>query len=105
LEILGSVIVGPDVSTEQAAEYQMGTIPDNVQRASARQADGFTAEVAFPLAYVNERQAGAWNRLRLNVSVSDFDTHDSRDGSTILHWRPEWTGRGGYPEAGTFLKE
>ncbi len=100
-----SVIVGPEVSPEQAAEYQMGTIPDSVQRASARQPDGFTAEVAFPLAYVNERQAGAWNRLRLNVSVSDFDTHDSRDGSTILHWRPEWTGRGGYPEAGTFVKE
>lgn len=100
-----SVIAGPEVSAEQAAEYEMGEQPDGVSHASVRTADGFTVEYAIPLSYLNVHQGGAWSHVRLNVSVSDFDKHDARDGVTILHWRPEWTGATAYAEAGVFRRD
>jgi hypothetical protein len=99
-----SVMVGPGVSPEQAAAYSAGTAPEGTQKAALALPDGFTAEIAIPLAYLDELQGGAWERVRLNVSVSDFDTRDSRDGVTILHWRPDWRGRNAYPQAGVFRK-
>ena len=99
-----SLIAGPEVSEEQGAEYQMGQAPEGIERASVRTSDGFAAEFAIPLSYVNERQGGSWSHLRLNVSVSDFDEHDARDGATILHWRPDWTGPNAYAEEGVFLR-
>jgi predicted phosphodiesterase len=100
-----SVIAGPETSAEQASEYEIGIKPEGVSRASKAAADGFTAEVAIPLAYLNERQGGDWTRVRLNVGVSDFDRGDAREGVTILYWRPQWTGEHAYPEAGVFVKD
>ncbi|MCC6486355.1 MAG: metallophosphoesterase [Candidatus Hydrogenedentes bacterium] len=100
-----SVIAGPQISPEQAAEFEIGQKPEGVKTASVAAADGFTAEVAIPLASLNARQGGAWKRVRLNVGVSDFDKGDARDGVTILYWRPQWTSGQTYPESGVFVKE
>jgi hypothetical protein len=85
-----SVMTGPQVDAAQLEEYSMGKAPEGVKTASVPAADGFTAEFAIPIAYLNEKQAGAWRHVRLNVAFSDFDRNDSRDGATILYWRPQW---------------
>jgi hypothetical protein len=100
-----SIAAGPQFSDEQAAEYSMGQAPEGVKKASQPTADGFEAEFAIPLAYLNEQQGGDWQRVRLNVGFSDYDTGETRDGVSILYWRPQWTDRArAYPEAGTFVK-
>lgn len=85
-----SVMAGPQVDAAQLEEYSMGDAPEGVKTASLPATGGFTAEFAIPLSYLNEKQAGAWQHVRLNIAFSDFDRNDSRDGATILYWRPQW---------------
>lgn len=85
-----SLMAGPKLDPAQVEEYSMGKAPDGVQTASRPTADGLEAEFAIPLAYLNERQNGDWDHVRLNIGFSDFDRHDSRDGPTILYWRTQW---------------
>jgi Calcineurin-like phosphoesterase/Carbohydrate family 9 binding domain-like len=99
-----SAIAGPEVSDEQGAEYEEGKVPEGLQSASVATEDGFEAEFAIPVSYVDERQQGQWQRVRLNISVSDFDRHDARDGATILSWRPQWFRSGDHPKSGVFVK-
>lgn len=100
-----SIITGPEISLEQGAEFEFGDKPAGVHAASKPAMDGFTAEVAIPIDYLNAQQGGDWTQVRLNVGVSDFDKGDARDGVTILYWRPEWRGPFAYAEAGVFRKE
>jgi len=99
-----SVIAGPEMSGEQAAEFEEGEVPETIQSESVATEDGFEAEFAIPISYVDERQQGQWKQIRLNVSLSDFDRHDARDGATILSWRPQWFRPGDHPQSGVFLK-
>jgi len=96
---------GPGMTREQARGFEEGAVPEGVQCASVPTTDGFTAELAIPAAYLNERQDGRWKRVRLNVAFADFDTGDQRDGVTILNWRPEWLRSRGNVETGVFLRE
>ena len=100
-----SVISGPGMSREQAAEYEVGSAPEGVRQASAATETGFAVEFAIPLASLDQHQGGAWSRLRLNIGFSDFDTTDMRDGVSILYWRPQWTSPHTYPESGVFLRD
>jgi len=84
------LIAGPELDPAQIEEYSMGKAPEGVKTASRPTAGGFEAEFAIPLAYLNERQNGGWDHVRLNIAFSDFDRNDSRDGPTILYWRPQW---------------
>jgi hypothetical protein len=99
-----NAFMGPGVTREQTEEYAMGSAPEGIRSASLPTSDGFEAEMAIPLSYVNDRQGGDWKRLRVNVAFSDFDRHDARDGVTILYWRPDWTRPGVSPESGLFVR-
>ena len=99
-----STIQGPETADEQAAEYEEGNVPESIQSASLATDDGFAAEFAIPISYLNERQQGQWQRVRLNVSVSDFDRRDARDGATILSWRPQWFRPGDHTDSGAFFR-
>ncbi|HQE84287.1 MAG TPA: metallophosphoesterase [Candidatus Hydrogenedentes bacterium] len=100
-----SAIAGPDTGAEQKAEFEEGEAPQGLLSASVATADGFEAEFAVPVSYLNERQQGQWRQVRLNVSVSDFDRHDARDGATVLSWRPQWFRPGDHPQSGLFIRE
>ncbi|GMW01173.1 MAG: hypothetical protein AMXMBFR84_23100 [Candidatus Hydrogenedentota bacterium] len=99
-----SIMTGPEMDAEQAAEYEIGKKPEGVKTASVKTENGFTTEFAIPLAALDALQAGGWKHVRLNVGVSDFDPSDARDGVTILYWRPQFTSPHSYPEAGLFVK-
>lgn len=103
-ESVFSVIAGPKMSDEQAAEFEEGKAPEAIRSASVATEDGFEAEFAIPLDCVEERQQGQWKQIRLNVSVSDFDRRDARDGVTILSWRPQWFRPGDHPQSGVFVR-
>ena len=69
-----------------------------------RQRDGgYTAELAVPCRYLDERAGGAWERFRLNVILQDYGP----DGAGHSYeWRPS---RFGAPSAtirgaGTFVR-
>lgn len=98
-----SVTTGPEMSDDQARE-RGGEGPEGVRSASLATDEGFQAEVAIPIAYIDEHQQGTWKQIRLNVSVSDFDRRDARDGPTILSWRPQWFGPGDHPHSGVFVR-
>jgi hypothetical protein len=95
---------GPRLSEEQAAEYEESEKPEGFARASRETENGFTTEFSIPLDYLKQAQGGDWSRVRLNVSISDFDTGDQREGVTILNWRPRWDGSRRYAESGVFVK-
>ena len=50
----------------------------------------YTAEVAIPIAYLNERQGGDWSEFRLNLYVLDADPN-KEERPERLFWRPAWT--------------
>lgn len=99
-----AMMVGPEIDDLQKEEYSEGKAPDGTLSASAKTETGFTAEFALPLAYLKERQGGDWSRVRLNIGFSDFDKNETRDGVTILYWRPQWGRAAGAAESGVFLR-
>jgi hypothetical protein len=59
--------------------------PAGVRRALRAQTDGYTAELAVPLGFLDERAGGAWQAFRLNVIVHDYGP----DGTGhSFAWRP-----------------
>lgn len=77
-------------------------IPDGMKYACVPTDDGFSAEVAVPLSYLNEKQQGSWERVRLNIAVTDFD--DGLEAGSQIWWRPDWRKVRNYKGSGTFEK-
>jgi hypothetical protein len=77
--------------------------PEGLRRAVRQRDGGYTAELAVPSRFLDERAGGAWERFRLNVILQDYGP----DGEGHSHeWRPS---RFGAPSAtirgaGTFVR-
>ncbi|MEQ9438105.1 MAG: sugar-binding protein [Cyclobacteriaceae bacterium] len=80
--------------------FRANRLPKGTQTAIHRTDQGYVAEMAIPVAYLNEVQGGNWESLRLNVAISDYD----EDGQyqTSLFWKPDWRGDENYVGSGTF---
>jgi hypothetical protein len=77
--------------------------PDGLRRAVREREGGYTAELAVPCRYLDERAGGSWERFRLNVILQDY----ALDGSGHSHeWRPSRFGapNGTIRGAGTFVR-
>jgi len=80
-----------------------GPPPAGLRRAVRQRAGGYTAELAVPCTFLDERAGGAWERFRLNVLLLDYGP----DGTGHRYaWRPS---RFGAPSetirgAGTFVR-
>ena len=83
----------------------MPPLPEGTQRAVKRTAKGYTAELAIPAAFLDERQGRPWQTFRLEVGQRDVDA-DGRD--QVQHvWRPSRFGTGSalpVPGSGTFVR-
>jgi len=78
-------------------------LPAGVRRAVRERAGGYTAELAVPRAFLDERAGGAWERFRLNVVLQD----DAGDGTVHRYeWRPSRFSASGtaISGAGTFVR-
>jgi len=80
-------------------------LPDGTRRAVKRTSKGYTAELAIPASFLDERQGKPWQTFRLEVGQRDVDA----DGqSQVQHvWRPSRFGTGSalpIPGSGTFVR-
>jgi hypothetical protein len=76
--------------------------PPGSRRAARRNEHGYTAELAVPSGFLDERAGGAWTHFRLNLVLHDAE---SPDGPVHEHaWRPPRYGDPGVviEGAGTF---
>lgn len=89
----------PEVTTV----YQPERLPEGVRCVCAPAPDGYTAEVAIPVSYLEERQGKDWDGFRLNLSVSDYDDIFAAPHAAIW-WRPEWSSAEDMPRSGTFRR-
>jgi hypothetical protein len=79
-----------------------GPTPEGVRFAAFRTPAGFAAEIAIPRDLLDERRGAAWDAVRLNVSVTDFDAGEP--DHVTLAWRPSRFGERAIPGSGTFVR-
>ncbi len=69
----------------------------------ARRTDGgYTVEIAVPVALLDAWHGGAWQAVRVDLFVNDFDVGES--GSQPLHWQPYRFGPAPVVGSGTFVR-
>jgi hypothetical protein len=65
--------------------WMIPALPEGVQRAVRSRPGGYTAELAVPRRFLDERAGGAWERFRLNLLLQDYGP----DGvGHSYEWRP-----------------
>ena len=83
--------------------YEPSTLPAGILVCNRRTADGYTLEVAIPLASLITLYGDQWKRdgLRINVAVNDRDG----TGQSQLWWQPDWRSAENIPGSGTLFFE
>lgn len=87
---MGQLAIAQLVPGEPQADPLFGSLlpkpPDGTLRAARRTPRGYSAELAIPRAFLDERQGGPWSAFRLEISQQDYDAQGSE--STTHVWRP-----------------
>jgi len=101
-----SLCPGQDIS--QA--YNHDKLPAGVRAVSRKTANGHATEAAIPVAYLDGKQGGQWQRLRLNIAIDDLDAADAQPGTGAMRgaqiwWRPDWRSSKDYAGSGTFRRK
>jgi hypothetical protein len=76
--------------------------PEGVRFAAYRTPAGYAAEIAIPRELLDERRGGAWDAVRMNVTVADLDAGEPNH--VTLAWRPSRFGDRAVPGSGTFAR-
>lgn len=76
-------------------------LPEDIRAVSRATDSGYSAELAIPVKWLNERQGKPWEGVRVNVTMNDYDA----DGAAQLWWRPDWRRDNTYAGSGTFVRE
>jgi hypothetical protein len=76
--------------------------PKDFKVACVKTPAGYNAEVAIPVAYLEEKQSKPWTAFRMNVALND---HTPGGGQNRVWWMPNWSGEKNYPGSGTFVRE
>jgi len=71
--------------------------------AARRTSDGYAVEVSIPAAQLDERRGSAWDGLRINVAVTDFD--GSAVNHNVISWRPSRFGHNAVAGSGSFVRQ
>ena len=85
---------------DDVMRFFVGELPDGVRVASRRTPGGYAVEVGIPRAVLDARRGAAWDAIRVNVTVVDFDAGEPNHVS--LAWRPSRFGERAIPGSGTF---
>jgi hypothetical protein len=99
-----AIALSPGDSAESTVWRDRDEAPAGTRATCVRNASGFAAEVAVPLAYLHGRQGDNWTRLRMNVAVYDDDRGGGRPRCG-LWWRHDWRSPASVPEAGIFRRQ
>jgi hypothetical protein len=76
--------------------------PEGARFAAYRTPAGYAAEIAIPREILDERRGGAWDAVRMNVTVVDFDAGEPN--YVTVAWRPSRFGDRAVPGSGTFAR-
>jgi hypothetical protein len=79
-----------------------GPPSEGVRFAAHRTPAGYAAEISIPRELLDERRGAAWDAVRLNVSLTDFDAGEPNH--VALAWRPSRFGDRAIPGSGTFSR-
>jgi 3',5'-cyclic AMP phosphodiesterase CpdA len=71
--------------------------------AARRTSEGYAVEVSIPASQLDARRGAAWDALRVNVGVTDFD--GSAVNHNVVSWRPSRFGANAVAGAGTFVRQ
>ena len=75
-------------------------LPKDLKRACRLTADGYDAEIAIPVEYLNRMQGDDWRQFRLNVHLTDFVA--AGEPKLDLWWQPFWRSMESLAGCGTF---
>ena len=81
----------------------LAPLPEGIRQEASKREGGYLVEIAVPVAWLNERQGKAWEAVRIELSVQDFNEPGGEPGFTVF--RPGRFDRGGVlpmPGSGTF---
>jgi hypothetical protein len=76
--------------------------PEGIRTASQVHDAGYHVEIAIPMAALDAKHGERFERVRLDISVYDFDENDS--GNATLWWRPSRFSAQAIPGSGTFAR-
>lgn len=102
--------LSPGKTAAETITWGRDKFPAGMQVACVRTPGGYAAELAMPVALLDKIQGRAWQALRLNVNLYDFDPesggHGKRGGQgTYLNWIKAWDSGGGSPGTGMLIKK
>ena len=95
------VAISPSQSADEPFIFHPKELPAGMKYVCLRKEGGYTAEIAFPAAYLNEKEGKEWDGFRLSIAANDRD--DGRQ--TQIWWHPDWRTAETYPGSGTFQKK
>jgi hypothetical protein len=87
---------------DAAMAFFTGPPAEGARFAAYRTPTGYAAEISIPREILDERRGAAWDAVRLNVSVTDFDAGEPNHVS--FAWRPSRFGDRAVPGSGTFTR-
>jgi len=88
--------------SDQIMRFFVGKAPEGIRTAARRTPHGYAVEASIPRAVLDERRGGAWDAIRVNVTVTDFDEREPNHVS--LAWRPSRFGDRAVAGSGTFSR-
>jgi predicted alpha/beta superfamily hydrolase len=95
-----SPALSPSTAVPLPAPSLRSALPKDLKRACRSTADGYDAEIAIPVEYLNRMQGGAWREFRLNVHLTDFVA--AGEPKVDLWWQPFWRSVESLAGSGTF---
>ncbi len=91
-------------SLKKRGEVQLDqpeALPEGLLVSTGKTIQGFDAEIAIPLEYLQEKGGGDWKSVRLILVYQDKDGDSPRTG---LWWRPGWSSDHNYIGSGTIFR-
>jgi predicted alpha/beta superfamily hydrolase len=95
-----SPAISPSTAVPMPAPSLRSALPKDLKRACRLTANGYDAEIAIPVEYLNRMQGGDWQQFRLNVHLTDFVA--AGEPKMDLWWQPAWRSMEALAGSGTF---
>ena len=96
-----SIVPGQD----QTEIYKHDKLPKGLRAVSVPTPTGHITEAAIPVSYLNDKQGSAWQYLRVNIAVDDFDHGKNGTQNSQIWWYPDWRTPESFTGSGTFIKK
>ena len=101
-QIVSSMVTLAEPKPDPIMALFGGGAPEGVVHAVERTPRGYAVEFAIPAALLDASRGQAWDALRVNVGLADFD--EDEPDHTVVQWRADRF-RGRAPEgSGVFLR-